>query len=327
MKKPCKKASPRLAHKQLPMLSGRIRILNFDNSVAKETQLLQQFNPAIVDLTKIGPSSRLWVDQKSADEIRKSLQPEYRNAITFLGSGDFHHVSNLLLEQFLEPLTVIVFDAHPDWDILPPKAGCGAWVSRILERPNISKVILLGVSSNDIRLPSIMTGNLRHLKDHRLEIYPFFSQQSRVFLRAVPPNRSYEVQRGFCSSIIAWKGIKGKNLADFFSEQLMNIPTREVYVSIDKDCLTSEAALTNWEAGRLSPGELLALLNLIQKHLSIVGLDIAGDYSPPFISGKFKSFCSFLDHPRNYTARHKDQAEIRRLNEGTNLAILQALGF
>ena len=271
------------------MLSPFVRILNFDGSVARQKKLLNRFAPIVVDFKKIGPHARLWSNKKINNIVRRSLRQELRSAVTFLGSGDFHHISNLLIEQFLEPITVIVFDHHPDWDILPPKSGCGAWVSRILERPNVAKVISLGMASDDLGFPSLMSANLSSLIDSRLEIYPFSAPNTKVFFRSVPKNRSLETYKGFLSNKISWKALKGKDLKRFFEELLPHIPTKKVYVSIDKDCLTPEAALTNWEQGALSLEGLLILLKTIKSNLDIVGLDIAGDHSKPVFASR--SYC------------------------------------
>ncbi len=307
------------------MLSRFVRILNFDGSVARQKKLLNRFAPIVVDFKKIGPHARLWSNQKINNIVRHSLRQELRSAVTFLGSGDFHHISNLLIEQFREPITVIVFDHHPDWDILPPRTGCGAWVSRILERPNVTKVISLGMASDDLGFPSLMSANLSSLIDSRLEIYPFSAPNTKVFFRSVPKNRSLETYKGFLSNKIAWKALKGKDLKRFFEELLPYIPTKRVYVSIDKDCLTPEAALTNWEQGALPLEGLLTLLKTIKINLDIVGLDIAGDHSRPVFASSMKRFCSFFDHPKDFTAKNKSEEVIRKVNEETNLAILDAL--
>ncbi len=102
---------------------------NFDGSLFRQTRLIERYRPDIIDLYGIGPSCRLWANKKTAAAIQAALQPQAQHAITFLGSGDFHHMSHLLVRQFAEPLTLIVFDFHPDWDILPPRLGCGSWVT------------------------------------------------------------------------------------------------------------------------------------------------------------------------------------------------------
>src|SRR5689334_1873863 len=109
------------------MLSGTVRILNFDDSLIVQKTLLKKISPNVVDLKRFGLESRVWLNQKVAKEIYSGLDPELRNCLTFLGSGDYHHLSSLLIQQFEEPLTVIVFDHHPDWDIVPPRLACASW--------------------------------------------------------------------------------------------------------------------------------------------------------------------------------------------------------
>jgi arginase family enzyme len=302
-----------------------VRILDFDSSLTKQQNLIQRFNPSITDLRQIGPHCRLWMNAATAAKIKRSLDPSLKASATFLGSGDFHHISSLLIRQFDEPVSVIIFDHHPDWDILPPKFGCGSWVSRILEMPNVRKVILLGVSSEDISGSGIKTANLAALKENRLEIYPYIHPPTKVFLRPVPENISFELRRHLLHRSIIWQELKNKNLNDFFSKVMQRLPTRKAYVSIDKDCLTSGYSLTNWEEGHFSLDELLLLLGLIREKLEIVGLDITGDYSPPCFTGKIKAIFSRLDHPGDYSAKGKTQETINTINEKTNIAILERL--
>ena len=49
------------------------------------------------------------------------------------GSGDFHHLSALLVRRIPTPLTLVSFDNHPDWDIRPPRWCCGSWINRALD--------------------------------------------------------------------------------------------------------------------------------------------------------------------------------------------------
>ena len=308
------------------MLDGSVRILNLDNSVVSQTEILQQFRPAIVDCTDISASCRLWANRKTACKIKERLTPELKGAITFLGSGDFHHISGFLLEQFQEPLTVIVFDHHPDWDILPPRWGCGSWVTTILKRQNIKKVILLGVSSEDISSLEVQTGNLGSLRDNRVEIYPYLHRPTAALCKKVPDDTvSIKVTRGLFCSRIHWRQLRTENLTGLFWEIVKRLEMKQVYVSIDKDCLTSRYSLTNWEAGYFDLEELLLLLRLIKENLDIVGLDIVGDYSLPRTRGVFKAFFSRLDHPRHYSARGHSASTIGMVNGCTNRKILELL--
>ena len=290
------------------MLSGRIRVLDFDGSVTWQPGLLECSDPIILDLRSLGREARLWADCGQAARIRRCLTPELRDAVTMLGSGDYHYVSALLLEQFEDPISVIVFDHHPDWDTLPPKYGCGAWVSRAIEQENIAQVLIMGNASADLRFPSIFTGNHRGLRQGRIRSLPW----------EYPPP-------GFLPRF----GLFGKELKhsplETLNHALDHLPTRKVYLSIDKDCLRSSFALTNWEEGRLDLDFLIAALRVIRERCEIAGADITGEYSPPFFTSRWKALCSRIDHPADYTARGKSPEDIGRVNGSTNRAILEAL--
>ncbi len=302
-----------------------VRILDFDGSLIRQKNLLGRHRPSVVGLADLGPAARLWAGKKTAAAIQGRLDPAAKHAITFLGSGDFHHVSSLLLRQFEEPLTLIVFDFHPDWDILPPRLGCGSWVSRALEQPNVSKVLLLGPSSDDLASPAIHTGNLQALKNRRLEVYPYAHAPTRVMFRSVPANPSITLRHRGPATDIVWTPLRGKRLQPFTEEVLQRCGAKKAYVSIDKDCLRAAHALTNWEEGCLGLDELLLMLRVIRENMEIVGLDIAGEYSVPVLAARFKSLCSRLDHPAAFSAAAKPEARIDSVNEQTNLELLNLL--
>lgn len=307
------------------MLSDSIRILNFDDSVIRQKTLLSRYQTDVIDLKGLALGARLWLDKKTEEDLSSRLKDAAKNSVTFLGSGDFHHVSHVLLGQFDKPLCVIDFDFHPDWDILPPRLACGSWVNRVLENKNVLKFLLLGVSSSDISFPSIQTGNLSSLQDDRLEIHPYSHGSSVVFLRRVPHNLSLSAERGFLYTLIHWNKLKSRNLKDFFIELLKRLPVKEVYLTIDKDCLKKEYAVTNWEEGMLSLDELLLMLRLLKEKTDIIGADISGDYSRVSIEGKVKKFFSDLDHPKDIQAAKLSDDAITAVNEETNLRILEAI--
>lgn len=269
--------------------------------------------------------ARIWASRATANAIRRALHPALRAAITLIGSGDFHHVSSLLIEQFHEPISVIVFDHHPDWDILPPKLHCGSWVTQVLKQPSVKHVILFGVSSNDLSSPRIRSGNLGSLAQDRLEIYPYRHEPTTVRFRRVPINRSFRVVNRFGLNTITWTELSRQPLQEFVRGVLERLEVKQVYVSIDKDCLQAGASLTNWEAGLLSLDELLQMLRLIQQYTEMVGADLVGDYSPPKIRGWLKTLIAKFDYPNDYSARGKSLEEICAVNEATNLKLVEFL--
>jgi len=302
-----------------------LRILNFDDSLTRQSNLLERFKPEIFDFRKTGPSARLWLNDQDAGELRNFFSSQPKNAVTFLGSGDFHHVSGLLIEQFSEPISVILFDNHPDWDIMPPHLGCGSWVSYILRKPNVKEVVIFGPFSDDISAPWIQTADLDALKSGRVRIYPYAHGPTRVFFKSNLKNPSINVKKGFLSEVIHWYQLKGKDLRQFIPSALSSLSTNKVYLSIDKDCLRHQYALTNWEEGRFHIGELATILHWIRKNLDIVGADIAGEHSYPKIKGLIKNICSRIDHPRDYSAKDKFSDFIDDVNEHTNIQLLETL--
>ena len=112
----------------------------------------------------------------------------------------------------------------------------------------------------------------------------------------------------------------------FMIQILQRCESRKAYISIDKDCLRQDHALSNWEQGRFSLDELLRMLKVLQETMDIVGLDITGEYSAPVVAGRIKALCSRLDHPADYSARLASAEKIDTINEETNLRILDLLG-
>jgi len=307
------------------MLNKSIRILDLDGSIVKQQNLISQYKAEIIDLKDLGPAVRLWMNKKTKKEIEERIRGSTKDSITFLGSGDFHHISSILINQFHQPFSVIIFDFHPDWDTLPPRLGCGSWVTQILKNKNILKCIIIGVSSDDISSWWVQSGNLDSLKDSRVEIYPYAHKPSLAFFKRIPENLSFGFQKHLLFNKIYWNELKGKNLKDFFLSLFKRIPTKAVYLSIDKDCLRKDYALTNWEEGYLSLDELLLILKLIKENLDIFGVDIVGDYSKICIKSKFKRIFSYFDHPKAQTANKLPESVIAAINEGTNLKILELL--
>jgi arginase family enzyme len=307
------------------MLNKAIRILNFDNSVIQQSGLLEHYAAEIIDLTGLAPHARLFMSAATRNRIKDILAPTDRFKPAFLGSGDFHHISEVLTGRIDEPFCMIVFDFHPDWDTLPPRFGCGSWVSQSLHNEKMLKCVLIGVGSADLSGVTLQSGNLSALEGERLEIYPFRHKPSRVFFRQVPENRSIVAARGFLSTTISWRELEKADLEEFTLELVARLPARKVYISIDKDCLKKEFALTNWEEGCLSLDQLLLMLRIIRRNAEIIGLDVTGDYSPPQVPGRLKAVLSRLDHPKNPAAHNCYGRLTLEVNQRTNLEILQEL--
>jgi arginase family enzyme len=141
----------------------------------------------------------------------------------------------------------------------------------------------------------------------------------------VPENISIRTKRYPALTKIYWKELNGVNIMEFFLHILSRLPVKDVYVSIDKDCLNNEYALTNWEEGAMSLDDLLVMLKLIKEKTNIVGVDITGDYSDISIKSIIKRLASHIDHPKHIKAQALTESVITSVNEETNLKILEIL--
>jgi arginase family enzyme len=302
-----------------------VRILNFDNSILRQHKLTERFNPTIIPLADLGPRCRLYSDEETAREVAQRIGPGTENAITFLGSGDFHHITSLILDEINDDISIISFDDHPDWDILPPKICCGSWVSRVLEKTNVKKVVIMGASSGDISPKPFRMGNYESFKDDRLEMYPYQHGPTNVLFKKIPKNVSIDVKSGIFHDEIQWQELDKKNIPEFFLHILRRLPTKKVYVTIDKDCLKARDSLTNWAQGHMDIEELLSMLKLIKENADIIGLDITGDYSPAKTKGLIRTIITAINHPRDFSAKDKPRTLIDSVNEASNIRILELL--
>lgn len=268
---------------------------------------------------------RLWGNEKNihalAEKLKKTIRLNGKPAVTFMGSGDFHHVTSLLLECILpekSKITVIHFDNHPDWVHHKNGVHCGSWVNRANSLPQIEKIITIGVCSNDLKFPEFKGGNLQAMRQGKLEIYPYFHGDTRVF-------GQYGKGRGYNQHgrKIQWKNIEAQTADEFIAETLESVSSTEVYITIDKDVLTHDDAITNWDQGRMRLPFLLQFLKKIMEKKNILGIDVTGDYSAPRYTGpwltRFKKHIEIkLDQPR----LAYDAATIARRNASSNLALL-----
>jgi len=274
-----------------------LRILDIDSSLSAQAGLA---TAARLDWRDLAQGLRLWGTSSALAEARGRLPAFQPGELSFIGSGDFHHLAALLIERAPMPLTLVHFDNHPDWVRLPPAWHCGSWINRVLERPQIAKVVTLGPCSDDLDWPQLKGGNWPALMSGRLELYPWRHAPSRLLLR--PAYR--------------WTELSGLDDPAAFLDQLFaGLPTQDVWVSIDKDVLAPQQAATNWDQGGMSLEFLESALRLLAGRRRIVGADVCGDYSPARFVSPWKRLSARMDHP---TAPQDDPA----LNDAANRRLI-----
>ena len=288
-----------------------LRILDTDGSV--DANALVSVAPwasvTRVDLRDLGPSLRLWSRGKNIDAARARIAAvaDRRPSITFMGSGDFHHLATLLVERVEEPFTLLHFDNHPDWVRLAPRWHCGSWVNRVLALPNVQRVITVGCCSDDLVDPGRKGGNLPALDAGRLALFPWQHGASHVRRRLTDgPGHTWR------DGHIHWRNLAAMPMQQAIDAVLAAIPTEAIWITLDKDVLPESEALTNWDQGQMPLAALLAMLRAAGQSKRALGADICGEYSPPRHANWLKRIESKMDQPaRDAADRQRIEGNVR----------------
>ncbi|MBV9467730.1 MAG: arginase family protein [Abitibacteriaceae bacterium] len=304
-------------------LSSRVRILDLDGSVTKQLSLMSQLAtpPQVIDLRHLAASLRFMCTQRARHQFESYLQVTQRDHLTFYGSGDFHHLTAALVAQWQTPISLVVFDGHPDWDMTSPWHCCGCWVNEVLAQPHIRKVVVIGLGGTDLHGWHVLRGNLKAIYQQKLELFPARWQQSKTIFGASAALPGVSMTRRWLKTNIRWQTVAQRSLPEIMHDVITRLPTRDVYLSIDKDCLTSDFAITNWEEGELTLPTLCGAMQKLAKAKDIVGVDVIGEWSQGPIHNWLFRWLAKADHPQQATPR---TADFKR-NEQTNITLYNAL--
>lgn len=281
-------------------------------------EILAQGGPDL-DYRELGPALRLWSRPGTLERLRQRLSHTLPTSlgplVVFAGSGDFHHVTPVLLARVIEMaspgrVTVVHFDNHPDWVKFGPGLHCGSWVGYAARMPGVAKVVTIGVCSGDIDRPRAGEADLDLIREDRLELYPYVAPGGADMLR-------------LCGC--EWPSIESMGEEVFTRFAPSRIETAAVYVTIDKDVLCPSEAATNWDQGCTSLVFLAAMLRSLAEHHQILGADVVGDWSEPVYGGGpvaslLKRGEAMMDQPWS-TPDPVRQA----VNEAVNLQLLDLL--
>jgi arginase family enzyme len=259
-----------------------------------------------VDLRSWGPRLRYITDEAQMRAFARDLPPDPARFFLF-GSGDFHHVSAVLARRAQElaksPIRVVCFDNHPDWDIRPPRWGCGTWVNRAMESATVERVSVWGCGNFEMDLPHRWFRNRAALLAGRLGIYPWSERQSAGAAQRFP-------------------GVRRDNWRAAFDQFASEQQGAVLYVTVDMDCLQSTDACTDWEPGLFSAEDVAWAIGRLRQTATIVAGDVCGATSPAIYASRFQRFAGWWDHPR---LQKIDSAQARAINVRSLRTIWPAL--
>ena len=259
----------------MPQMSNSSALhLNLDDAWPGESWDL----PAL-DARNWGSSLRFSAPPRLIEEFYDEIGSKLPRFLVY-GSGDFHHLTALWVRQVAEPFVLVSFDNHPDWDVRPPRWGCGGWVNRALELPSVTKISVWGCGNFECWWPARLFGNRRAEREGRLEVHPWADDRPL----------SDQNARG---------AILRANWRERFAEFVETLEGSNLYITIDLDCLRAEEAATNWESGRFTLEDVAwTLTQLRASSGQIVGGDICGAFSPPIYARPKQRFAAEMDHPK-----------------------------
>lgn len=170
--------------------------------------------------------------------------------IHFIDNGNYHYMSKLWTDKIAESFTLVVFDHHPDMQ--EPRFGdilsCGGWVKKVLdENKFIDNVVIIGVADNLVK--EIGAEIASHPTGARNDNITFICESEIA-------NHTFHIPH--------------------FTSPL------PLYISIDKDALSTDYAATNWDQGSLSLEHMKAIISAIAKDRKIIGVDICGERAQDF---------------------------------------------
>jgi arginase family enzyme len=256
------------------ILSDGALYLNLDDAWPNNSTGL-----ALADARNWGPRLRFSAPPRLVQEFCRERASDLAAPFLLYGSGDFHYLTAARLCFVAEPLVLVSFDNHPDWDVRPPRWACGGWVNRALELPNVRLTSVWGCGNFECWWPHQIFGNRRAERAGVLEVHPWADDR---------PVKDQQ-RRG---------AILRDNWRERFEEFSKHLAGENAYVTIDLDCLRIEQAVTNWENGRLTVADLEWALGKLRDSFRIVGGDVCGAYSPPHYARWKQRFAAEFDRPK-----------------------------
>ncbi|OYX86993.1 MAG: hypothetical protein B7Y71_02055, partial [Xanthobacter sp. 35-67-6] len=168
--------------------------------------------------------------------------------------------------------------------------------------------------------PQLKGGDLSGLRAGRQEMHPWTS------------GRTFYAGAGFqapgaaaCGGIgtqgLRWQGLEGDDWDARMAAIAARLPDAPLWITLDKDVLTPDEAVTNWDQGRLTLEQVLCAIGRFATRRPILGMDVCGDYSPDAGLGPVRAILAHSDRAQ----RPVPAAPGTTLNGATNARIVHRM--
>lgn len=251
-----------------PACLANILVLDLDGSVSLPGMITR------LDLRSYEEKVRYYAGFGDMAALERAIEEEAgAPRIVFLGSGDFHHISYLLIKHMPQTVQVIVFDNHPDNMFFPAGIHCGSWVYHASKLPNVSNIAVFGIASRDIAGPDLFQNRFSVIKAGKVKYYCLAPVSKLAKLLGGPGIEDISASQ--------------KSMAEIVERHVRNNGS-PVYLSIDKDVLAHSVVGATWDQGKMREDELLTCIGTIAP--KVIAADVAGDIS----SYNYRSFMKRL---------------------------------
>jgi hypothetical protein len=297
-----------------------VRILDLDGSLTAQKELLRS-RPAVYALGEWGPRLRLACRFGRFRRFEQALagllgaHADTHSTLTLYGSGDFHHLTLALLRRLRTPFNLLVLDNHPDWMRGIPLLHCGTWLAHAVRLPMVRNVFHLG-GDVDFDNAYRWLAPWPALRSGKITVFPAV----RRFRRGGWASVKHEPLRVHPEARVS--RVRLEYLLHSHRGELARWP---LYVSLDKDVISPDEAVVNWDSGHLTFSEAETILGMFESAAfgNLAGMDVVGDWSPVRVQGWLRRLLHLTEHP----ALAINPSDARHVNERTNLALLAGWGL
>ena len=221
--------------------------------------------------------------ERSSDNNNNSNCAGKAPGIHFFDNGNYHYMSKHWTDRVQEPFSLIVFDHHPDMQ--PPRFGgilsCGGWVKEVLDHNKfVQNVVIIGVKDE---LVETVREELSQSGEADILNKVTFITESKI-LKEIPTGvyPGLRSGAGMTSNNSAIAIPNDYHLSSFVCSEPASVLSSNLYISIDKDALSTSFAITNWDQGSLSTTSLKSTIAKFAAGRKILGIDICGERSRDF---------------------------------------------
>ena len=224
------------------------------------------------------PGTDCYCDDEAVEAIRRRIAEAGvtdASGIHFFDNGNYHYMSKIWTDMVQEPFSLVVFDHHPDMQ--EPRFGnilsCGGWVKKVLEENKfIDNVVIIGVVDH---LVDELRAELSQAGDANILDKVTFIKESELCEIAAPTS--------FSRTPTSFSRMR----------ESLRFPTESgmtegrIYISIDKDALSTDYAATNWDQGSLDVATLKEIIDDLAAGHKSLGIDICGERARDFAGDEY----------------------------------------